>query len=43
LVVEPVEGRKTYQSSIHFSTEQELKDYELNNTELQYAEEIIIN
>ncbi|MED3542296.1 abortive infection system toxin AbiGii family protein [Bacillus toyonensis] len=43
LLVEPVEGRKTYQSSIHFSTEQELKDYEVNNTELQYAEEIIID
>ncbi|MGX5524027.1 abortive infection system toxin AbiGii family protein [Bacillus toyonensis] len=42
LLVEPLEGRKTYQSSIHFSTEQELKDYEVNNTELQDAEEIEI-
>ncbi|PHD96624.1 abortive infection system toxin AbiGii family protein [Bacillus toyonensis] len=43
LLVEPAEGRRTYQSSIHFSTEQELKDYEVNSTELQYAEEVIIN
>lgn len=43
LDIEPIKGRKVYQSTIHFCGRTELKTYKMDITELQKAEVITIN
>ena len=43
LTIEPIEGRKIYQSSIHFCSNSEYKDCKMDINELQNAEVITVN